>query len=103
MEENGKSKFLHFRFLLKFKLKKSYLSLKILFLKNGVIFFFPVWGQFVFLTLKREAKLFRGSCILSSVSVAEWLPFGKQLLTRLAISSLCILTIGNISYFPFRF
>ena len=31
--------------------------------------------------------------ILSSVYFAEWPPFGKQLLTRLTISSLCILTI----------
>ena len=36
-----------------------------------------------------------------SVSVAEWPPFGKKLLTRLTICSLCILTICNISYFPF--
>ena len=31
--------------------------------------------------------------IISSVWVAEWPPFGKKLLTRLTISSLCILTI----------
>ena len=31
--------------------------------------------------------------IFSSVSVAEWPPFGKWLLTRLIICSLCILTI----------
>ena len=39
--------------------------------------------------------------ILNSVSVAEWPPFGKQLLTRLIICSLCILTMCNITYFPF--
>ena len=39
----------------------------------------------------------------SSVSVAECPPFGKKLLTRLTICSLCILTICNISYFPFWF
>ena len=39
--------------------------------------------------------------ILSSVSVAQWPPFGKKLLTRLTICSICILTICNISYFPF--
>ena len=39
--------------------------------------------------------------IFSSVWVAEWLPFRKQLLTRLTICSLCILTICNFSYFPF--
>ena len=31
--------------------------------------------------------------IFSSVAVAEWPPFGKKLLTRLTICSLCILTI----------
>ena len=39
--------------------------------------------------------------IFSSVSVAEWPPFGKKLLTRLTICSLCILTICNVGYFPF--
>ena len=37
----------------------------------------------------------------SSVLVAEWPSFGKELLTRLTICSLCILTICNFSYFPF--
>ena len=41
--------------------------------------------------------------IFSSIMVAEWPPFGKELLTRLSISSLCILTTCNISYFPFWF
>ena len=41
--------------------------------------------------------------ILSSVSVAEWPPFGKWLLVRLTICSLCVLTICNSSYFPFWF
>ena len=41
--------------------------------------------------------------MFSSVSVAEWPSFGKQLLTRLTICYLCILTICNISYFPFVF
>ena len=36
----------------------------------------------------------------SSVKVAEWSPFGKELLTRLTIISLCILTICNFSFFP---
>ena len=35
----------------------------------------------------------------SSVCVAEWPPFGKELLTRLTICSLCILTICNFSCF----
>ena len=38
--------------------------------------------------------------IFSSVSVAEWPPFRKKLLTRLTICFLCILTICN---FPFWF
>ena len=41
--------------------------------------------------------------ILSSVWIAEWPPFGKWLLTRLTICSLCILSICNYSYFPFWF
>ena len=39
--------------------------------------------------------------IFSSVSVAEWPHVGKYLLTRLTLCSRCILTICNISYFPF--
>ena len=39
----------------------------------------------------------------SSVCVAEWLPFGKELLTRLTICSLCILNMCNVSSFPFWF
>ena len=43
---------------------------------------------------------FRLMCVhinFSSVSVAEWPPLGKKL------RSYCILTICNISYFPFWF
>ena len=36
----------------------------------------------------------------SSVWVAEWPPFGKQLPARLAICSRCILSICNIYLFP---
>ena len=36
----------------------------------------------------------------SSVWVAEWPPFGKQLPARLAICSHCILSICNIYLFP---
>ena len=39
--------------------------------------------------------------ILSSVWDTEWPPFGKELLARLTICSLCFLTICNFSYFPF--
>ena len=41
--------------------------------------------------------------IFNSIRVAEWPPFGKELLSRFAICSLCILTICNFSYFPFWF
>ena len=41
--------------------------------------------------------------IFSLVWVAELPPFGKELLTRLTICSLRILTICNFSYFPFSF
>ena len=37
----------------------------------------------------------------SSVWVAERPPFGKELLTRLTICSVCISTICCFSYFPF--
>ena len=39
----------------------------------------------------------------SSVWFAEWLPFGKELPTRLAVCSHCIVSICNFSYFPFCF
>ena len=41
--------------------------------------------------------------ILSSVLVAEWPTFEKELNPRLTICSLCILAICNFSYFPFWF
>ena len=41
--------------------------------------------------------------IFSSVNVAEWPPFGNELLTRLAIYSLCTSTICNFRYFPLCF
>ena len=41
--------------------------------------------------------------IFSSVRVAEWPPFGKELLTRLTICYLCVLTICNFSYSRFGF
>ena len=36
--------------------------------------------------------------IFSSVLVADWPPFGKELLSRLTIYSLCILAICNFSW-----
>ena len=41
--------------------------------------------------------------ISSSVWVAEWPHFGKELPIMLTICSLCILTICNFRYFPFWF
>ena len=41
------------------------------------------------------------SYYFSSVRVAGWPPFGKELLTRLTICSLCVFTICNLSSFPF--
>ena len=41
--------------------------------------------------------------IFSSVSTAEWPSIEKELLTRLTICSLFILTNCNISNFPFWF
>ena len=40
--------------------------------------------------------------MFSSVWVAEWPPFGKELPTKLTICSHCILTVFNFGYFPFR-
>ena len=39
--------------------------------------------------------------IFSSVWVAEWPPFGKELLTRLTICSLCFVTSCYFSYLSF--
>ena len=39
--------------------------------------------------------------IFSSVSVAEWPPFGKWLITRLVMCSCCVLAICGVGYFPF--
>ena len=38
--------------------------------------------------------------IFNSIWVAEWPPFWEELLPRLIINSLCIMTICNFSYFP---
>ena len=39
--------------------------------------------------------------IFSSILVAEWPPFGKELLTPSTVCSPCILTVCNFSCFPF--
>ena len=41
--------------------------------------------------------------IFSSVLVAGWPPYWKELLTRLDKCSLCVLTLCNFSCFPFWF
>ena len=41
--------------------------------------------------------------VFGSVWVAGWPPFGNELLTRLTIHSLCILTICGFGCFPFWF
>ena len=43
------------------------------------------------------------TCYFGSVYVAEWPPFGKELLTRFTICSLCIMSICDLSYFQFWF
>ena len=48
-----------------------------------------------------DISLYACSYYFSSVSVAEWPPLGKWLLTRLTICFLYILTICYISYFLF--
>ena len=47
----------------------------------------PFWCQSI-----SDVSPYVCSYYVSSVSVAEWTPFVKLLLTRLAICSLCILT-----------
>ena len=67
--------------------------------KGVVLFWFSVawfWCQSVC-----DVSPYVCSYYFSSVSVAEWPPLGKKLLTRLTICSLCILTICYIGYFPF--
>ena len=54
----------------------------------------------VFLSLQ---ALYVCSYSFSSVSVAEWPPFGKLVYTQLTICSLSISNICNISYFLFWF
>ena len=46
-----------------------------------------------------DVSLYVCSFYFNSVCVAEWPPFRKELLTRLTICSLCILTIC-IFFFP---
>ena len=40
--------------------------------------------------------------VISSIYVAEWPPFGKEL-TRLIVCSLSLMSICNFNYFPFWF
>ena len=48
-------------------------------------------------------NLMRVHVVFGSVSVAEWPPFGKWLLARLTMCSLCVLAICGVGYFPFWF
>ena len=41
--------------------------------------------------------------VFSSVSVAEWPPFGRWLPARLAVCSLCVLAVCGVGCFPFWF
>ena len=41
--------------------------------------------------------------IFSKVEVAEWPPFGRELLIRFTVCSLCILTYCNLCFFRFGF
>ena len=58
----------------------------------------PVFGVIEMVTFHRMFV----HIIFSSVLVAEWPPFGKELLNQLTLCSLCILTF-NFSYLPFLF
>ena len=54
----------------------------------------------------RISVTFHVMCVnitFSSVCVAMWPPFGKELLIRLTICYFCILTICSVCYFPFWF
>ena len=57
----------------------------------------PVFGVRVSVTFHLMCVHF----IFSAEWVAEWPSFGKELLTRFTMCSLCILTICNLIYFPF--
>ena len=59
----------------------------------------PVFGARVLVTF----HLMCVHIIFRSVWVDEWPPFWTELLTRLAMCSLCILTICIFSYFSFWF
>ena len=54
-------------------------------------------------TLYKTSDCYVCSYYLSSVLVAEWPPFGKELLTRLTICYLCILTIIILVISQFSF
>ena len=59
--------------------------------------------QLQFIGLERKLRAYMVPFVrytLSSVCVAEWPPFGKQLPARLAVCSHCILSICNIYLFP---
>ena len=53
--------------------------------------------------LLKNTGVFSVVVLRVQVWVAEWSPFGNELLARLTICSLCILTFCNLSYFLFWF
>ena len=72
-----------------------------MFLKSQVLLWFSVACFGVRVSLTFHLMCFH--IIFSSVLVAEWPPFGKELLTRLTMCYFYILAICNFSYFPFWF
>ena len=77
---------------------------------KGPILNVPKWqfccGTLLLVFGVRVSVTFLPVCIrvvLASACVAGWPPFGKKLLTRLTICSLCVLTMCSFSYFPFWF
>ena len=57
------------------------------------------------LVMVSVSMLFLPSVCLYDIELglAEWPPFGREMLIRLTICSLCVLTYCNFSYFPLWF
>ena len=67
----------------------------------SLTYIFQVLYVLCFTRPRYQVSVYRtiGPLVFSSVWVAEWPSFGKELLTRLTMFSLCILTFCNFSYF----